>query len=47
MDIITKAIARAAAEDIALERSDFVVIDGEPTLDGMDPDEWIDAMTMD
>jgi hypothetical protein len=37
----------AAAHDITLTRSDFTVIDGELYLDGMAPDEWLDAMTMD
>lgn len=40
-------IRRAARHDITLARSDFEVIDGELFLDGMAPDEWIDAMTMD
>ena len=40
-----KYIARAAEHDITLSYKDFEVIDGEIWLDGMDPGDWIDAMT--
>jgi hypothetical protein len=42
-----RVIARAKRHDIALEFKDFEVYNGEIYLDGMDPDEWIDAMVMD
>ncbi|MFC4949045.1 hypothetical protein [Pseudonocardia sp. GCM10023141] len=44
---IDRHIARAARHDIELTPSDFRLIDGGWYLDGMDPAEWIDAMTMD
>lgn len=48
MDYIDRFIARAAKHDIILKREDFVPDDtGDPTLDGMVPEEWLDAMTMD
>ena len=47
MDKRSKWIAEADRHDIALSTSDFVKIDGEWTLDGMDPGEWIEAMVMD
>lgn len=40
-------IEKAAKHDIPLELDDFTIIDGEITLDGMDPGDWLDAMTMD
>jgi hypothetical protein len=40
-------IRKAAREGIELEPSNFKLIDGVWTLDGMDPDEWLHAMTMD
>lgn len=40
-------IARAAEHEIELTADDFTVFEGDLYLDGMDPDEWIDAMTMD
>lgn len=40
-------IAAAAEHDIELTWQQFEVIDGELYLDGMDPREWLDAMTMD
>jgi hypothetical protein len=42
-----KHIDAAAKHDIKLELKDFTVHDGDLYLDGMDPKEWIDAMTMD
>jgi hypothetical protein len=42
-----RIIARAKRHDIELVHSHFVVIEGELYLDGMDPDEWLDAMLMD
>ena len=42
-----RAITRAARHDIELTLSDFQVIDGDLYLDGMAPNDWIDAMTMD
>lgn len=47
MQEIDNAIARAAEHDIELKRSEFRIIEGEPTLDGMPALEWIDDMTMD
>lgn len=44
---ITRTIQRAKRHGITLAEADFRLIDGEPTLDGMSPDEWIDAMTLD
>ncbi|WP_176462162.1 hypothetical protein [Rhodococcus sp. 06-156-3C] len=44
---ITEAIRDARAHGIELSRSDFKVYDGEPTLDGMHPFDWLAAMTMD
>lgn len=46
MSEIDYVIAEAAKHDIKLEVSDFRIIDGEITLDGMHPAEWLDAMTM-
>ncbi len=40
-------IDRARQNGINLSPADFRTIDGEPTLDGMDPAEWLDAMLMD
>lgn len=45
--VIQKWIETAAKKGITLEPADFVWIDGGPTIDGMDPAEWIDALTMD
>lgn len=42
-----KWIAKAAKHDIELSPGDFMIIDGDLYIDGMDPGEWIDAMTMD
>lgn len=44
--IMHDAIARAAQHEIDLDPTDFRLIDGEVTLDGMIPNEWIDALTM-
>lgn len=41
-----RLIARAARLDMELSMADFTVYGGELFLDGMDPDEWIDAMVM-
>lgn len=46
MTEIREWIDKAAGHDLQLNLSDFKRIDGEWTLDGMNPDEWIDAMTM-
>jgi hypothetical protein len=40
-------MARLTAFEIDLKPDDFLIRDGEITLDGMDPQEWADAMTMD
>lgn len=32
---------------VSLAPADFQILDGAPTLDGMSPAEWLDAMTMD
>lgn len=40
-------VDRASKKGIELTPGDFVIIDGEPTIDGMSPSEWLDAMTMD
>lgn len=43
-----RIIARAKEEaDLTLEYKDFTIFQGDLYLDGMDPDEWIDAMMMD
>lgn len=47
MSEIDRIIAAASRHGITLNRSDFKIIDGWPTLDGMAPDEWLEAMTMD
>lgn len=48
MDEIDRIIARAAEHEIFLKREDFVPdYAGDLTLDGMPPEEWLDAMTMD
>lgn len=45
---IERFIARAARHDIILTPEDFVPdYAGDLTLDGMPPEEWLDAMTMD
>lgn len=44
---IPKHIAAGKRAGLDLKPSDFVIIDGEPTIDGMPPREWIDAMSMD
>lgn len=44
---IQRWIKRAAREDIELTPENFVITDGEPTIDGMSPREWLEAMTMD
>lgn len=45
--IIAAAIAKAATHEITLTPGDFRIIDGDVYLDGMDPFDWIHAMTMD
>ncbi|WP_157897432.1 hypothetical protein [Mycobacteroides chelonae] len=47
MGEVQRAINRAARHGIVLSESDFRVIDGDPCLDGMPPNEWLDAMLMD
>jgi hypothetical protein len=43
-----RVIRKAGRAGIELSLSDFRLIDGEgPYIDGMDPDEWLDAMTSD
>lgn len=42
-----KIIAAAEKHDLILTHQSFQVIDGELYIDGMDPAEWLDAMTMD
>lgn len=42
-----KWIQEAAKHDIELSPGNFEIIDGDLYIDGMDPGEWIDAMTMD
>lgn len=45
---IDRIIRRAKRHDIILTREDFKPDDtGDPTLDGMVPEEWLDSMTMD
>lgn len=41
---ILSAISLAEAYQIDLEPKDFELVDGEWTIDGMDPHEWIWAM---
>lgn len=40
-------IAKAALHGIELTPADFIDYGDGPTLDGMDADEWLEAMTMD
>lgn len=40
-------MAQAGEAGITLTPRDFTVFEGGLYLDGMDPGEWIDAMTMD
>lgn len=47
MDEMDAAIAYAAENGLTLEPRDFDVIDGWLYVDGMDPAEWVDALTMD
>lgn len=44
---IRRHIARAKRYDIELSAEDFTLFEGDVFLDGMNPAEWIDAMTMD
>lgn len=44
---ISQYIARARAWGLALDPDDFTATDDGIWLDGMDPGEWIDAVTMD
>jgi hypothetical protein len=45
---ITGPIVRAARKHgIELYPRDIQIIKGEPTIDGMDASEWLDAVTMD
>lgn len=45
--IIARTIRDAAEADIYLSPRDFTVVGGDVYLDGMDPSEWLHAMTMD
>lgn len=40
----TLVLAVAKAGNIQLDRGDVVEIDGEATIDGMEPFEWMDAV---
>lgn len=44
---IYDAIVEAGTHLITLRREDFTIFEGDAYLDGMDPREWIFAMTMD
>jgi hypothetical protein len=46
---LTQFIVHAASKGEELTREDFVFDNetGEYTIDGMDPFDWLDAMTMD
>lgn len=44
---VNRAIERAAKEDIELTPECFTTEDGEIFIDGMDPKDWLYAMTMD
>ena len=46
-DEMDAVIASAAEHDIELTDANFTITDGELFIDGMDPVEWLDAMTMD
>lgn len=37
-------LARAAAGGLIVKRSDVVIVDGEPTIDGESAGEWLDDM---
>jgi hypothetical protein len=39
-------VNRAAGIGIQIEAKDFAWSDGDYTIDGMSPDEWLDAMEM-
>lgn len=43
----SEVIRDAAAVGITLTRADIERIDGDLFVDGMDPYDWLDAMTMD
>lgn len=43
----TAWIEAAARKGIVVGQDSFKQIDGSWTIDGMDPGEWIEAMTMD
>jgi len=47
MKEVAALIERAARSGIELKVSDFRVVDGGLTLDGVPADQWVDAMTMD
>jgi hypothetical protein len=38
-------IQKCREAGIVLEMSDFALVDGEFTLDGMPADQWVEAMT--
>lgn len=40
-------VDRAAAIGIQIEAKDFAWAGGDYTIDGMSPDEWLEAMEMD
>lgn len=46
-DHVYRLIGKCAEHGIQLTHLDFVVVEGRfLTLDGMDADQWVDAMTM-
>jgi len=45
-DEMQRVIEAAVKHNIPLTTDNFKVIDGGLTIDGMDPAEWLDAMTM-
>lgn len=44
---VEKVVNKASDNGIVLELADFRYIDGEFTVDGMNPYEWLEAMLMD
>jgi hypothetical protein len=44
-DECTEILAEAQVHGIQLFRSDFGVVEGKLTLDGMPAKQWLDAMT--
>lgn len=46
LDTREQIITEAARHDIALTEADIVDLDGDLTIDGMAPEQWLEAMAM-